>query len=307
MEHWRPILQQQLEKYNYLPILMDDLPSRGMCYKPGTFIKGRFLTIQDIKFLSLLSDQTAEMIINEIIDRCFYMNIAVEELAICDRTYLIFWLRANSFMKENGYRVSVNKCTTCGRPFEHTIKLDDIPIKQLYAMPGTVVLPKTQREVRLKLPTVKDLSIIDDDPDVQLIARMVDEAEPIQFVMNMKVLDFTYLLNVCKSFDVGFDMKFELECPYCHSNNPLQCIISESALFGQINMRDILSISMKITKYLTYQIADDTSWPEFEMIAELTNAMIKEENTEMAKQEAAAKAKAQAAQSQARSRNYRTH
>jgi hypothetical protein len=43
------------------------------------------------------------------------------------------------------------------------------------------------------------------------------------------------------------------------------------------------------------------------MIAELTNVMIKEENEETAKQEAAAKAKAQAAQAQARSKSYRTH
>ena len=299
-------MQQQLQ-YNYLPIEMEDLPSRGFCYPEGTFIKGRFLTIQDIKFLALITEATAETIINEIVDRCFYMNIDVKDLALCDRTYLIFWLRANSFMKENGYRVSVNKCSTCGRPFDFTIKLDDIPLKQLQAVPGTIILPRSQKKVELKLPTVRDLKIVDDDPDIQLMARMIKVDDPITFVMSLKVLDFTYLLNACKNFDAGFDMHFELECPHCHGINPMQCLISESALFGQINMRDIISLEMKITKYLTYQISDNTAWPEFEMIAELTNVMIKEENEEMAKQESAAKAKAQAAQAQAHSRNFRTH
>lgn len=298
---------QQQQQYNYLPIEMEDLPSRGLVYPEGTFIKGRFLNIRDIKFLALLTEATAQTIINEIIDRCFYMNIQVEDLALCDRTYLIFWLRANSFMKENGYRVSVGKCSCCRRPFDFTIKLDDIPLKQLQSAPGNIKLPRSGEWVSLKLPTVADLKIVDEDPDVQLMARMIRKPDPVKFIMNLKVMDFTFLLNTCKQYDAGFDMHFDLECPHCHSINPMQCMISESALFGQINMRDIISLSMKITKYLTYQISDDTPWPEFEMIAELTNVMIKEENEEMAKQESAAKAKAQAAQAQARSKSYRTH
>ena len=186
-------------------------------------------------------------------------------------------------------------------------KLINLNMKQLQAVPGTIILPRSQKKVEFKFPTVRDLKIVDDDPDIQLMARMIKVDDPITFVMSLKVLDFTYLLNACKNFDAGFDMHFELECPHCHGINPMQCLISESALFGQINMRDIISLEMKITKYLTYQISDNTAWPEFEMIAELTNVMIKEENEEMAKQESAAKAKAQAAQAQAHSRNFRTH
>lgn len=299
-------MPQQLQ-YNYIPIDVTDLPSRGFIYPEGTYIKGRFLTVQDVKFLALVTEATAEKIINEILERCFDANIDMSKLALCDRTYLIFWLRANSFMKENGYRVNIQRCKGCRKPFEHTIALDDIPIKYLQRRPGQIILPKSGQTVELKLPTVADLRIADEDPEVQKVARMVKVADPIGFVLNLKAMDFAYLLNAVEEFDVGFDMKFELECPHCHTVNPMQCLISESSLFGQINMRDIISLSMKITKYLTYQISDDTPWPEFEMIAELTNAMIKEENEEMQKQEAAAKAKAQAAQSQARSRNYRSH
>lgn len=286
---------------------MSDLPSRGLIYPPGAYIKGRFLTVQDVKFLSLLSEATAETIINEILSRCFDTNLDLDELALCDRTYLVFWLRANSFMKENGYRVSISRCQSCHRPFDFTIKLDDLPIKYLERPPGEVVLPRSGKTIQLKLPTVKDLRIVDDDHDVQRIARMIDVVDPVAFTLSLKAMDFAFLLHIADEFDVGFDMKFEPECPHCHGANHLVCVISESSLFGQINMRDIISLSMKITKYLTYQIGDDTPWPEFEMIAELTNAMIKEENEEMQKQEAAAKAKAQAAQSQARASSYRRH
>ncbi len=298
---------QQHEKYNYIPIDIEDLPSRGFCYPEGSFIKGRFLTIQDIKFLALMTDVTAERIVNEILERCFYTNISISDLALCDRTYLIFWLRANSFMKENGYRISIGKCQDCKRSFEHTIALDDIPIIQLQQAPGEVTLPRSGQVVKIKLPTVKDLKITDNDPDVQKMARMIDVDDPVGFIMKLKALDYTFLLNVIKQYDAGFDMKFEIECPHCHGTNMIECLISEQALFGQINIRDVIQLELKITKYLTYQLSDDTPWPEFEMIAELTNVMIKEENEETAKQEAAAKAKAQAAQAQAKSKSYRTH
>lgn len=292
-------------QYNYLPIEMADLPSRGFAYRPDAYIRGRFLTVQDVKFLSLLSEATAEHIINEILGRCFDSNLDFADLALCDRTYLVFWLRANSFMKENGYRVTISRCRNCHASYDFTIKLDDLPIKYLQHPPSKVVLPRSGQLVQLKLPTVKDLQIVDDDRDVQKIARMIDVPDAVPFVLSLKAMDFAYLLHVADEFDVGFDMKFEPECPHCHAVNQLECVISESALFGQINMRDVISLSMKITKYLTYQVSDDTPWPEFEMIAELTNAMIKEENEEMQKQEAAAKAKAQAAQSQARTSSYR--
>lgn len=288
-----------------IPISLSDMPSRGLMYPEGTYFKGRFLDIAEVKFLSLVTPATARPLVDEILQRCVETNLPFESLALCDRTYLVFWLRANSFMRENGYRIKIAKCPGCGKPFDWTVKLDDIPVKQLKDRLPVTRLPKSGEIVKLRLPTVKELSITDEDEDMEYVSRMVDRDDAREFVLSLRAMDYAFLLHLCKSLFVGFDMDFEAECPHCHSRREVRCVISEENLFGQIGIREVISLTAKITKYLTMQIPDTMAWPEFEMLADVTNKMIKDENEEIAKQEAAAKAKASAAKSHVRTPSYR--
>lgn len=299
-------MQQQLDQYNYLRIEMDELPSRGLLYPEGTEIKGRFLTIQDVKYLSLLNEYTATRVVNEIIDRCFYMTIKIDDLLLCDREYLAFWLRANSFMKENGYKISIAHCQHCNGGFEHTIMLDDIPINYLEQIPGIITLPRSKRTISLKLPSIKDLDIVYDDHDIQFLARMVDVENPLDFVLNLNAYDYAYLTAMCKQYNVGFDMTFQIPCKHCGKTNYMQIVITDDGLFGQMNMRDIINLILRVTKYVGCYIPDTTPWPELEMIQEVTNKMVKEENEEMQKQEQKSRAQAAAMQSKYSSR-YHAH
>ncbi len=286
----------QDSKYNYLKVDLNDLPSRGLLYPEGTVIKGRFLTVQDVKFLALLNEYTATAVINEIIDRCFYMTFPIEDLLLCDRLYLAFWLRANSFMKENGYTFNI-KCQNCGSTFTQKLLLDDIPVLQLSAPPTDVFLPKSRQVLTLKMATVKDLDLVYEDKEIEFIARMLRVENPIEYVLNLNAYDYAYLSAICSQYKAGFNLEFDFPCKNCGRNNHMLLVITDDGLFGQMNIRNIINVILRVTKYVGCYIPDDTSWPELEMIQDVTNAMVKEENEEMQKQEAKAKAQSAAMQS----------
>lgn len=295
----------QDSKYNYMKIELEDLPSRGLAYPEGTVIKGRFLTIQDVKFLALLNEYTATSVINEILDRCFYMTFPFEDLLLCDRLYLAFWLRANSFMKENGYTFNI-KCQNCGSTFTQKLLLDDIPVLQLQSVPTEVILPKSRHVLSLKMPTIKDLNTVYEDRDIEYIARMLRVENPVDYVLNLNAYDYAYLSAICSQYNAGFNLTFDFPCKNCGKMNHMQLVLTDDGLFGQMNIRNIINVVLRVTKYVGCYIPDTTPWPELEMIQDVTNAMVKEENEEIQKQEA--KAKAQQASMQSKySSKYHTH
>lgn len=299
---------QQQYNYNYVQIPMNELPSQGMMYPDDTIIKGRFMSIQDVKYLSLINEDTAPRIVNEIIDRCFYMTIPLNDLLLCDREYLALWLRANTFMKDGGYRFNVN-CHNCKYQFTHDVKLDDIPINYLEAPLGCVMLPKTKEMIQLKLPSIKDLDIKYDDFTIERIARMITPTEehpdPLAYILNLNAYDYAFLSDRCGRIKVGFDFDFVLPCPHCGKLNNMSVISTDDGLFNAMNIRDIINVILRVTKYVGCFIPDSTPWPELEMIQDVTNAMIKEENEEMQKQEAKSRAQAASMQSKYASGHYR--
>jgi hypothetical protein len=74
-------------------------------------------------------------------------------------------------------------------------------------------------------------------------------------------------------------------------------MMTDMSIFSSFNMIDIINLTTRITKYTGVQILDSMPWAELEMLKDVTDAMIKEENEETAKQEAKAKAQAAAARS----------
>ena len=117
-----------MQCFNFLEIDLSELPSRGLLYDKNAKVRGRFLTIRDVKLLALITEDNATKIINEIIRKCFeFENLSVDDLYLCDRQYLAFWLRANSFVKQNGYKIEIKKCKTCNSGFSSNCSIILIP------------------------------------------------------------------------------------------------------------------------------------------------------------------------------------
>jgi len=284
--------------YNYLEIELSELPSRGLLYNKDARIRGRFLTIRDIKLIALITEQNASKIINEIIRKCFiFENFTIDDLFLCDRQYLAFWLRANSFVRQNGYKIDIKKCKTCGVGFSADVSLDSLEITYLDYIPAPLTLPISGDVVEIKLPKMSDLKYVDDDMDIQMIARMIKNDDPLNYIYNLNARDYVALLEYCKKFNIGFNNVLQLECSHCHFENTVRILFTDMAIFNSFNLMDIINLTTRITKYTNVHISDDMSWAELEMMQEVTNAMIKEENDEAAKQEAKAKAKAAAMKS----------
>ena len=301
-------MQCDLNKYNYLRIDVHELPSRGRYYSPEAKIKGRFLNLRDVKFISLMNESNATIIANEIIERCFiFENLTIDDLFLCDREYLAFWLRANSFISNNGFKIDIRKCNKCSRPFSKEVEINEIEINYLdYDLPK-IILPDSKLKIKLELPTLKDLSIVDDDLDIQTAARMINVSDPINFIMNLSAYDYAYLLDVIAENKIGFDFNITFPCPSCGEQHLVRAVVNDENLFAPLDIRDIYRIVLNCTKYTTYKIDDDISWPELEIISDVVNEMIKKENEEMQKQQAAANAKASAMKSKYSSSSYHGH
>ena len=283
------------ELHNYLEIKMDELPSRGKAYSKAAQIRGHFLTIADVKFISLITPENASPIIDSVLRRCFkFKNLPYESLLLCDRQYLIFWLRANSYLTENGYQISIKKCSCCGQSYTGNIGLDDININYLEHGIEPIVLPQSRIHVSLKMPTVKSLKYKDEDKKLEHALRMldVDTMDARDFIQELSAYDYTYLLDYCSSINVGFDMHFRPVCPHCHTENEVCAEIGEENYFASHDLHDILKMTTYITKNVGVQIPDTMTWPELETLRDVSDEIVKAENEENAKQESKAKAKA---------------
>lgn len=276
--------------YNYWKIDINELPSRGFFYNNAE-IKCRVLTIADVKFLSSINPFTATTIINEILERCISLkNLDFQDILLCDRHYILFWLRANSFIKNNGYTITIPKCNSCHSPFEKNVKLDDLEEVFIESMPETVIMPDSEISIELKYPTIRDLSIkISNNEDLENIARHIDVENPVDFVNHLSALDYAFLLSKVEEMYAGFKNEIYIDCPKCGFSHKVKIVFNDEGMFGGIKMYDIIKVIINITKYTTMQISDDEPWMELELQEDIVSKMVKEENDQIAKQEAKAR------------------
>ena len=282
-----------LDKYNFVKLTMDELPSRGKSYPEGSYIKGRFLNLRDVKFIGLINKNNATTIVNEIIERCFYFHgIKFEDLLLEDRKYLSLWLRANSFINNSGYKLEIKKCSGCSRSFSKEIRLENLKINYLDGdIEEEVTLPDSGETFIVSYPKIDKLGVRYEDSEIEEVIRSVCVDSPLEFVLGLSAYDYVYLLEIIKERNIGLDFYLNLECPHCGESQIVKMVIDDDSLFGQINIRDIISLILNISKYTSYRISEDTSWGEIEIMQDVVNQMIKTEEEEMQKQELKAKSK----------------
>lgn len=103
------------------------LPSKGKFY-PNNEIMGRPLKVLEVKKISSISEENGDFILNDIVKRTT-KGIALEEMYVADKLFIIFWLRANTY-RESGYTVPF-VCNKCGKSSEYHFEINNIEVQQI--------------------------------------------------------------------------------------------------------------------------------------------------------------------------------
>lgn len=282
--------------YNYWTIPLNELPTRGLFYNKNAVIKLRGLSVMEVKFLATYQPAIATEICNEILSKCAYFeNISLEDLYLPDRTYLIFWIRNNSFSNRNGYGIDVKECEHCKNPYSYNIKLENFNIKQLDTFIPSVALPDAKIDLPLCIPKFKD-SLYKVEDEIETAALYINTTntydERKHFVENLSAKDFAILSSVLNVNYCGFQDMFEIQCPHCKGVTHVMIKIHDDNMFSFVKLFDILETITRISKYANLQITNDWSWIEVEMEQEVINKLAKEEEEQGKKELAKAKAQA---------------
>lgn len=107
---------------------IENLPTNYKLYPKGTVIKGRPLTVREVKKLSSMNENNFDSILNDVLTTAT-RGLDIEEIYVADKIYIIFWLRANTYKNANFTTPYV--CQKCKRPTEYTFDVDAFEIKYL--------------------------------------------------------------------------------------------------------------------------------------------------------------------------------
>lgn len=290
------IAQYSYSNYNYWTIPLHELPTRGVFYNKNTVIKLRGLSVMEVKFLATYQPVIATEICNEILAKCAYLeNISLEEILLPDRTYLIFWIRNNSFSNRNGYGIEIKQCEHCKESYKHNIRLEDFQIKQLDNFIDNVYLPDTGINLPLCIPKFSD-SLYKVEDEIETGALYIDTPNSFEdkkrFIENLSAKDYAILNSTLNNNYCGFQDLFEIQCPYCKGVTHIMIKMHDDNMFSFVKLFDILETITRISKYANLQITNDWSWIEVEMEQEVINKLAKEEEEQGKKELAKAKAQA---------------
>lgn len=280
-----------MELYNnYWKLVKDEIPSRGVFYDKSSYIKIRPLNVQEIKYLSTLNEFNSTDVINEIIEKCcIFKNMVFEDLLLADREYLIFWLRANSFQANNGYELNLI-CDNCNEKYQQHIRLGEFPVIRYDESKDTrqITLTDCGLTIKLRHPTIKDLNRCSQDPEIERIMRFLDfgaSNEQLELLIsNLSALDYTILKNNVDEMFIGFSRVISSACPVCGAIKHYHIELTDSGLFGTVEIGDVLETILRICKYTNYQVPDTAPWWEVETQQKIVNKMQQEEKAEFDKQ-----------------------
>lgn len=274
---------------NYWKLDLTELPTMGKLYPKDTVIKIRPLNVQEIKYLASISEYNATDIVNEILEKCLLLKgIEFEDIFLGDRTYLVFWIRINSFSKNSGYDVNIKECEKCKNPYTTNIKLTDFEEKYITEDPQIIFLPDSNIELKLKYPTIRDLDVKCEDKEVEKFIRHLDVADKNvsileQYIKNLSALDYSIIKNAIDKMEIGFSNQVTIYCPLCGQPHTYIIEYSDMGLLGSVNIFEVLEMTLRISKSMNYQIREDMPWMEVEILQEAANKIDEEEKKQLEK------------------------
>lgn len=268
--------------HNWWKIELDELPTKGIFYNKNTLIKVRSLSVLEVKFLATLVPQNATAVCNEILSKCLYLeHIKLDEILLPDREYLIFWIRLNSFTQSNGYEINIGSCQWCHESFSTKVPLNKFGVNYIKTYKNEIMLPDANIKLEIAVPKFND-SLYSLKNEIDSIALWINAEntfnEKVKWIENLSAMDFMILKDAIDDCKCGMNHNVNVICPCCGKQNNITIILNDDALFGKVELMQVLESISRIAKYANLQITNDWSWPEVEAEQIVINKMIAEEN-----------------------------
>lgn len=120
-------IMQEVEKVDEIGYyIINGLPTSCKLYPEGTIIKARPLKVLEVKMLSQMDDETADDVVNDILNKVV-IGINIDELYTPDKLYIIFWLRANTY-KDSNFGMDF-KCPLCAKNSSYDFEIDNLKLR----------------------------------------------------------------------------------------------------------------------------------------------------------------------------------
>jgi len=154
VEELTPNKKENANTLEYWDIDLNELPSKGVLYPEGTKLYGRRLKVKEVKKLAQMNESNSDEVIKEVL-KSSIKGIDIETLYDDDKTYIILWLRANTY-REPGYNISFF-CSNCNKLSSYEFSLDQIHIIHIDENKlNFVKVLKNDDEIEKKYLQVKD-------------------------------------------------------------------------------------------------------------------------------------------------------
>ena len=228
---------------NYWDI--DGLPTKNLLYPEGTRISARALKVMDVKKLTSIDDETADIVVNDILRKCV-RGIDIYDIYSADKLYILLWLRANSF-KDNKYVVDYH-CSKCDKSSSYHFDVTNINVDYLtssYVNNNTVTLDNGDI-IKTSLLTIRDEINIKSfhdkyedvfvekfeeiDDDLLSISFMIDTIngktvdntfDKYEYLLNMDPGDFAVLTGFLSDINVGVKPYMTVKCTECGGDSQI--------------------------------------------------------------------------------------
>lgn len=228
------------QKSNFWKV--EGLPSKFKIYKKGTKLLARPLKVLELKMLSTLNENNMNFVINDIISKAT-QGIDVNDLAIGDKLFLIFWLRANTY-KNISYPIEYT-CYHCGKSATHDFNHDDLKINYIkddFNEDNEIKLPSGSK-IKIHAMRTKDEILVQNflktnakafsnfDDDLLTVAALIDEINGEKLSLNQKYnwlidledpRDYSYIISYINHYDFGVDTIINADCKHCGGDLNLQ-------------------------------------------------------------------------------------
>jgi hypothetical protein len=217
-----------------LPHDIVKLPSNGVFYKnKKKSIKVGYLTASDENVLLNFRTNKEGVILSLLRNKIYEPDLSPNDLLNGDVEAILIFLRNTAFGPE--YTINITDPAT-GKRFEHTFILDELNIKKTNVQPDenglfTTKLPKTGREVKLRLFSIGDSFELDkqlDNYPIGLVPPKVtlklqkqivsvdgddDRLKISQFVETLPIMDSKYIRNFLNENEPSLDLTREVIAP----------------------------------------------------------------------------------------------
>ena len=206
--------------------LVEGLPSCGKFYKSGTKIYSRALKVIELKKLASMDGDNFNDVIRSVL-KDSVIGVAVDDIILVDKLYLILWQRANTFGKE---KFEVNfVCPECGEESTYGFDMSCVSIKGIPEDCGADVEYKIGEDtVTLDMIRIKDEAMMEHlaegvDRDIFTMAvrlhtlngKELKKEEAYNYITNMNPECFMQLVDVMNKADVEVKPNLTVDCKKC--------------------------------------------------------------------------------------------